>query len=116
MTNIAVTVSVTSQPLPAGTVFGGINVDVTDNSGNNLNGQMLNGSETPPWTHTFSGASGPNPVVVTLQAFDVGGNTMTQPVVVKQTTAGGGFTPGGTTTPPPANTFPAPVGATIAVS
>jgi len=46
----------------------------------------------------------------------VGGNTMTQPVVVKQTTAGGGFTPGGTTTPPPANTFPAPVGATIAVS
>jgi len=120
MTSIVVTVQTQSQALPAGAAFGGINVDVVDNSGQNLPGKMLDGTETPPWSHTFTGASGAAAVQVTAQAFDAGGNTLTQPVVATQTTAGGGFVPvAPPVNPPPVTpptTFPAPVGVSIAVS
>ena len=119
MTSIVVTVQTQPQNLPAGAVFGGINLDVVDNSGQDLPGRMLTGNESPPWTGTFTGASGPGAVQVTAQAFDVGGNTLTQPMVVTQTTAGGGFIPvAPPTNPPPTNptTFPAPAGISITVS
>lgn len=105
MTTITVVVQTQPTALPAGQTFGAINVAVKDNSGVTLNGVLLNGKETPPWTAVFSGATGSNEVLATLQALDTSGKNLGNPVVVTET-GSGGF---------PA-TYPGPMGASITVT
>jgi hypothetical protein len=105
MTTIVVQVQTQQKPLPPGVLFAATAIVVVDNSGATLDAQMVNGTETPPWSATFTGVEGPNEAVATLQALDTAGNNIGEAVVVTETGTGG--QPG---------TFPAPTGATITVS
>jgi hypothetical protein len=104
MTQIVVAVTVTDTPLPAGTTFGSTAVVVTDNSGAVLPTQTLNGTETPPWTATFTGTTGPGEASVVLTALDANGNTL---ATLTGTESGTGGQPA---------TFPSPTGVTITVT
>ena len=104
MTTIVVTVATTDTPLPAGATYGATAIVVTDNSGAVLPTQTVNGTETPPWTATFTGAVGPNEATAALTALDTNGNTLAS---LTLTETGTGGQPG---------TFPSPVGGTISVS
>lgn len=105
MTKIVVVVTKTQQTLPAGVTFAATAVAVTDNSGAKLNPVTLNGTETPPWTATFTGTDGPNEAVATITDLDTNGNTIGTPVTVTETGTGG-----------QPQQFPASTGATITVT
>lgn len=89
MTNIVVVVTKAPTTLPAGVTFAGTAVAVTDNSGAKLNPVVLNGTETPPWTATFSGSVGSQEAVATITDLDTSGNTIGTPVVVNESGTGG---------------------------
>ena len=89
MTNIVVTVTKTPTTLPTGVSFAATAVSVVDNSGTTLPAVSLNGTETPPWTATFTGAVGPNEAVATITDLDTSGNTIGTPVVVTESGTGG---------------------------
>ncbi len=105
MTTIVVTASKTLTLLPTGIAFGSTQAVVTDNSGAVLPAVSLNGTETPPWSATLTGAEGPNEASVTFTDLDTSGNPIGSPVTVTETGSGG----------QPA-TFQATTGGTISVS
>jgi hypothetical protein len=105
MSTITVALTVTQTPLPAANIpYGTTAIVVTDNSGAVLPTQTVNGTESPPWTATFTGADGPNEVTAVATALDTGGNTL---ATLSGTESGTGGQPG---------TFPAPTGKTITVT
>jgi len=91
MTTITVTITKATTPgvLALGTTFGGTNVVVKDNSGAVLNGKILNGTETPPWTAVFTGTAGPNEAQATITDIDSKGATLGTPIVISETGTGG---------------------------
>lgn len=105
MTQIVVIVGKTQTPLPTGVSFAATAVAVTDNSGVALPPVSLNGTETPPWTATFTGTEGPNEASATVTDLDTSGNTIGTPLVITETGTGG----------QPQN-FPASTSATITVT
>jgi hypothetical protein len=105
MTQIVVTVTKTQSPLPAGITFAATSVAVTDNSGAKLPAVSLNGTETPPWQATFTGAQGPNEATAVIQDLDTNGNPIGSPITLTETGTGG----------QPQN-FAASTGGTITVS
>jgi hypothetical protein len=106
MTTIAVQVTTSPTNLPQGISFAAIAIAVTDNSGAKLPPKTVNGTETPPFSATFTGAAGPNEATAVLTALDTSGNTLGSPVTVTESGTGG-VVPG---------TFPAPTGGTITVT
>lgn len=106
MTNIVVVVQTADTPLPAGVVFAAISISVVDNSGAALPAVSVNGTESPPFQATLTGATGSQEATATLQALDTNGNPIGSPVVLTESGTGG----------QPPQTFPAPVGGTITVS
>jgi hypothetical protein len=106
MTTIVVQVTTTPTALPSGITFAAISVAITDNSGAALPVVKVNGSETPPFSVTVSGNSGPNQAMAVLTALDTNGNPIGSPVSITESGTGG-VVPG---------TFPAPTGGTITVS
>ena len=105
VTTITVVVQKTQQPAPAGVTFAATAVVVTDNSGAVLTAQTLNGSESPPWTATFTGASGTQEASATITDLDTAGNTIGTPLNITETGTGGQTV-----------NFPASTSATISVS
>ena len=105
MTQIVVTVTTTDTPLPAGATFDKIAIVVTDNSGAVLPTQTVNGTESPAFTATFTGAIGKNEASAVLTALDTGGNVLATFTLTETGTGG-----------QPAATFPAPTGGTITVT
>ena len=89
MTTIVVSVTKTQAPLPDGITFAGTSVAVTDNSGAKLAAVLLNGTESPAWQATFTGASGPNEAVAVIQDLDTAGNPIGNPITVTETGTGG---------------------------
>lgn len=89
MTKIVVTVTKVQAALPDGVTFAGTAVAVVDNSGAKLDPVLLNGTETPPWTATLTGATGPNEVTATVTDLDTSGNTIGTPVVLTESGTGG---------------------------
>jgi hypothetical protein len=106
VTQIVVQLTNVDTPLPAGIAFAAIALVVVDNSGATLPAVTLNGTETPPWSATLTGASGPNEVTATFQALDTSGNNLGTPLVATETGTGG----------QPPGTFPQPTSATITVT
>jgi hypothetical protein len=89
MTQIVVVVTKTQTPLPAGITFAATSVAVTDNSGAKLPAVSLNGTETPPWQATFTGALGPNEATAVIQDLDTNGNPIGAPITLTETGTGG---------------------------
>ena len=89
MTTIVITANKTQSPLPAGVVFAATAYVVVDNSGATLPAGTLDGSETPPWSKTLTGAEGASEASVTFTDLDTNGNTIGTPVVVTETGTGG---------------------------
>jgi hypothetical protein len=89
MTTIVIQATKTTSPLPAGVTFAATAYVVTDNSGATLPAGTLNGSETPPWSATLTGASGPGEASVTFTDLDTNGNTIGTPVTVTESGTGG---------------------------
>jgi hypothetical protein len=104
VTTIFVQITTTDTPLADGVKFAATAVVVTDNSGAVLPAVTLNGSESPPWSASFTGATGPNEASVVVTALDTDGNTLAE---ISATETGTGGQPG---------TFPAPTGVSITVS
>lgn len=104
MTSIVVVVTTTDTPLPAGATYASTAIVVTDNSGAVLATQTVNGTESPPWTATFTGATGTAEASAVLTALDTNGNTL---ATLTLTETGTGGQPG---------TFPSPTAGTITVS
>lgn len=89
MTTIVITATKTDSPLPTGVTFAATAYTVIDNSGVTLTPGTLDGSETPPWSVTLTGAEGANEAQVTFTDLDTNGNTIGTPVVVTETGSGG---------------------------
>ena len=89
MTTITVTVNKQQAALPSGVTFAGTSVAVKDNSGAVLPAVLLKGTETPPWTAVFTGATGPNPAQATITDLDTKGNTIGTPIVITESGSGG---------------------------
>lgn len=89
MTKIVVTVTKATQTLPDGVSFAATSIAVTDNSGATLPAVSVNGTESPPWTATFTGASGPNEAVAVIQDLDTNGNPIGAAITVTETGTGG---------------------------
>lgn len=104
MTTIFVQVTTTDTPIADGVQFAATALVVTDNSGAVLPAVTLNGSETPPWSATFTGATGQLEASVVVTALDTDGNTL---ATITGTETGTGGQPG---------TFPAPTGVSITVT
>jgi Rieske Fe-S protein len=104
VTTIVVQVTTTDTPLPDGVQFAATAIVVTDNSGAVLPAVTLDGSETPPWSATLTGATGPQEASVVVTALDTNGNTL---ATLTGTETGTGGQPG---------TFPSPTGVSITVS
>lgn len=104
MTTIVVTALKTDTPLPTGVTFAGTAAVVTDNSGAVLPAVVLNGTETPPWSATLTGATGSQEASVTFTDLDTTGATIGTPVTVTES-GSGGF-----------GTFPATTAGTITVT
>jgi hypothetical protein len=81
--------STTSATLNPGQTFAATAYVVTDNSGVTLAAGTLNGSETPPWTATLTGADGSSEASVTFTDLDTTGATIGTPVVVTESGTGG---------------------------
>jgi hypothetical protein len=77
MSNVLVTVAVTTTPLPTGIVFGHTNLDITDSAGAKQT-VVLTGSETPPWSAVVAVADGQMNAVAT--AVDSTGETIGSPI------------------------------------
>jgi hypothetical protein len=108
MTTIVAAVTVTQTAYatqPPAALFAAIAYVITDNSGVTLPAGTLTGAETPPWTVTATGASGPKEATVTFTALDSTGATLGTPLTL--TESGSGGIP---------STFPAPTGGSITVS
>lgn len=105
MTKIVVTVTKATAPLPDGISFAGTSVAVTDNSGAKLPVVLLNGTESPPWAATFTGATGPNEAVAVIQDLDTNGNPIGNAITLTETGTGG-----------QPQSFQASTGGTISVS
>ena len=104
-TKITVTVQKADKQLPTGVTFGVTSISVKDNSGATLPAVSVNGTETPPWTATFTGTEGAQEAVATIQDLDTNGNPIGDPIVVTETGSGG-----------IPQTFPGSTGATITVA
>lgn len=104
MSTITVTIPIATQPgvLPAGVVFGAINVVVKDNSGAVLPGVNITAA---PWVATFTGTDGPNEAQATITPLDSKGNALSAPIVITQTGTGG-----------QPQTYPQPAGGSIVVT
>lgn len=89
MTKIVVTVTKATQTLPDGISFAATSIAVTDNAGNKLPAVSVNGSETPPWTATFTGSTGPGEAVAVIQDLDTNGNAIGSPITLTETGTGG---------------------------
>lgn len=90
MTTIVITA--TKGPLVPGAPPTGIvstQLVVTDNSGAVLPTVTLNGTETPPWTATLTGAAGTAEVSATATDVDVNGATVGSPVTGTESGSGG---------------------------
>jgi hypothetical protein len=106
VTTIVVTVAKTLTFLPDGVVGPATtSVVVTDNSGAVLPAVVLDGTETPPWTATFTGATGPNEASAIATDLDSTGAVIGTPVT--GTESGTGGQPG---------TFEASTGVSVVVS
>jgi len=105
MTKIVVSVTKTESPLPDGVTFAATSIAVTDNSGAKLPDVSVNGTETPPWTATFTGAQGPNEASAVIQDLDTNGNPIGSPITLTETGTGG-----------QPQTFQASTGGTITVT
>lgn len=105
MTTINVQLTVTPTSLPAANIpFAAIGLVVTDNSGAVLPAVSLNGTETPPWSATLTGAAGSSEASAVATALDTSGNTLGTPLTLTESGTGGQL-----------GTFPAPTGGTITV-
>jgi len=104
-TKITVTVNKADTPLPAGVLFGVTAISVKDNTGAQLPAVSVNGTESPPWTATFTGTPGPQEAVATIQDLDTNGNPIGDPITITETGTGG-----------QPQTFPGSVGGTISVA
>ena len=107
MSQLTLAVTVTQTPYatqPPAALFASIGYVITDNSGAELTG-TLNGSETPPWSVTVTGADGPTPATYSLQAGDAQGNALGAPLTGTQGGTGGEV-----------QTFPLPTAATLTVT
>jgi hypothetical protein len=91
MTTITITATKATTPttLAPGVTYAATAYVVVDNSGATLPAGTLNGSESPPWTATLTGASGPSEASVTFTDLDTNGNTIGTPVVVTESGTGG---------------------------
>ena len=87
--SILVTVATSTQPLDPGKTSAGLKVDVTDASGA-VQTKTLTGSETPPYTATFTVVDGAGSVTAT--ALDVTGAPLANPIVQAYATQGTGTT------------------------
>jgi hypothetical protein len=105
MTTIVVTITPTDTPLPAGATYASTAIVVTDNSGAVLPTQTVNGKETPPWTATFTGATGAAEASAVLTALDTNGNTLATLTLTESGTGG-----------QPVGTFPSPTAGSITVT
>lgn len=105
MTKIVVTVAKALQPLPDGITFAATSISVTDNSGAKLAPVSVNGTESPPWTATFTGATGPNEAIAVIQDLDTNGNPIGSAITLTETGTGG-----------QPQSFQASTGGTISVS
>lgn len=105
MTKIVVTVTKTTSPLADGVTFAATAISVTDNSGVALPDVSVNGSETPPWTATFTGAEGSGEATAVIQDLDTTGTAIGAPITLIETGTGG-----------QPQTFQASTGGTITVS
>lgn len=85
--------STTALTLAAGQTFAATAYVVVDNSGVTLPAGTLNGSESPPWTATLTGADGPNEASVTFTDLDTTGATIGTPVTLTESGSGGVVTP-----------------------
>lgn len=106
MTQIVVVVTKTLTDLPSGTVFHNTRITVTDNAGNKLDPALVSGSEAPPWSATFSGATGTSEATALIEDLDQDGNVIGTPITLTETGTGG----------QPAQQFPASSGGTITVT
>lgn len=89
MTQIVITATKTDTPLPSGITFAQTAYVVVDNSGASLPPGTLDGSETPPWTATLTGASGSGEAQVTFTDLDSNGDTIGTAVTVTESGTGG---------------------------
>lgn len=105
MTQIVITATKTDSPLPSGVTFAATAYQVVDNSGASLPAGTLNGTETPPWTATLTGAEGSGEAQVTFTDLDSNGNTIGSPITVTESGTGG-----------QPQTFPATTAGTISIS
>jgi hypothetical protein len=105
MTNIVVVVTKTQQPLPAGVTFAATSITVTDNSGVVLPAVSVNGTESPPWQATFTGATGSGEASAVIQDLDTNANPIGAPITLTESGTGG-----------QPQQFPASTGGTITVS
>jgi hypothetical protein len=107
MSTIVLQLIVTPTPYPTPTpaaLFLAIGYAGTDNSGAAFTG-TLNGTETPPWSATLTGADGPSEVTATFQAADTAGNPLGAPFTLTESGTGG-----------QPQTFPLPTGGSITVT
>lgn len=105
MTQITVQLIKTTTPAPAGITFAATAIVVTDNSGAVLPAVTVNGTETPPWSATFTGATGTAEASFTATDLDTSGNTIGTPFTGTESGTGGQPV-----------TFPATTGGTITVT
>lgn len=89
MSKIVVTVIKALQNLPDGVTFAATSISVTDNAGNKLPAVSVNGTESPPWTAEFTGATGPSEAVAVIQDLDTNGNPIGSPITITETGTGG---------------------------
>lgn len=89
MTKIVVTVTKADTPLPAGVLFGVTTISVKDNTGATLPAVSVNGTETPPWSATFTGSMGSQEAVAVIQDLDTNGNPIGGPITLTESGTGG---------------------------
>lgn len=105
MTTITVVVQKTLTDLPAGITFQNTRVTVTDNSGAALPPVLLSGSESPPWSATFTGTTGTQEATALIEDLDSDGKVIGTALTLTETGTGGQV-----------QQFPASTSGTISVS
>jgi len=89
VTTIVVQVQKTLTDLPEGKVFHNTRITVTDNSGKTLDPVLLSGSEAPPWSATFTGATGTQEATALIEDLDQDGSLIGTAITLTETGTGG---------------------------